>query len=113
MGLLPTSFHAKMSGNGSVLRENLVSITFLGRAVKAESAGLNNWFMPGRLCVGLDNLSACAMHLIVFEQPKLALLPEGQRGGPKSLGSRVRGRGARLSRLVGMAKVTFKTEPVS
>jgi len=51
------------------------------------------------------------MSLTVFEQPKLALLPEVQRGGPKIPRSQILGRGAWPR--VTVAKVTFKTEPVS
>ena len=54
-----------------------------------------------------------ARRLTVFEQPKLAFLPESQCGGPKRLGRSVQGWGERPSRFIGMAEVTFKTEPVS
>jgi hypothetical protein len=52
----------------------------------------------------------CEMSLPVGKQPKLAFLPEGQRGGTRFLET-VRGRGARPR--VTVAKVTFKTKPVS
>ena len=60
----------------------------------------------------VDILEVCVINQISSSLSWLAFL-QGQRGGPKFLERRVRGRGERLSRLVGMAKVTFKTEPVS
>ena len=71
----------------------------------------------------LDNSPVYAMDKTVLEQPKLAFLPEGQRGETEFLGkasadtlkrghrTQNRGRGARPR--VTAAKVTFKTEPVS
>jgi hypothetical protein len=45
-------------------------------------------------------------------QPKLAFLPEGRRGGPKTLGQ-VPGDGANGCPDGGTAQVTSMTEPVS
>ena len=59
----------------------------------------------------LDIQAIRAKGLIIFEQPKLVLLPGRQRGGPEILGPLVRGRGAGLR--VTAAQVTFKTQPVS
>jgi hypothetical protein len=71
----------------------------------------------------IDRGQGCAMNLSVLEQPKLVCLPASQRGETEFPGiasrrhakawtpNADRGRGARPR--VTVAKVTFKTEPVS
>jgi len=59
----------------------------------------------------LDKQAICGISLNSSEQPKLAFLPEGQRGGPKFLESHIRGGGERPR--VTVAKVTSRTEPDS
>jgi len=59
----------------------------------------------------VDKRAECGINDNSSEQPKLAFLPEGQRGGPKFLESHIRGRGERSR--VTAAKVTSRTEPDS